>query len=382
MRALHEQRVLLIHPFFNFYGGAEYLLSVVAKEIVPSADILTFSYNNAVLAEMGIQKSRVRAPLGGGLLSKLYRQATPIYPALIDTLSLNEYDTVLSFSYGYVHGVVTSHTQLHVSYIQTPMRLLWLKESEHYGYDKVPFVRSIYRNILAWQRVWDRQAAMRPDYLLSNSKEVSNRISTFWNRESSVIYPPVDTDFYLPASNVVKGDYFITHSRLVRYKRIDLLIEACLEQKKKLVIIGDGPDYAHLKKVAKGSPDIIFTGHVSHEEKRDLLQKAKGFLFAAYEDFGIAPVEALAAGLPVLAFGKGGALETITPDTGIYFKDQTAESISQQLPLFEKFVGQVNKEVLKHQAEKFSKQKFVSSYTQEVTAKAKDFEANGPPIIG
>ncbi|MCC7303987.1 glycosyltransferase [bacterium] len=381
MRPLHEQRVLLLHPFLNFYGGAEYLLSVVAKEIFPNASIMTFSNNDAVLRQMGISSNRVVPLLGKGIGSRLYKQITPLYPSLVDTTGLGEFDIVLSFSYAYVHGFVTSHNQLHISHIQTPMRLLWLKESEHYVYDKIPLIREVYRSILAWQRVWDKQASTRPDYLLANSREVSNRISTFWGRPSDIVYPPVDTDFYLPTEPVRKEEYYITHSRLVRYKRIDILIDACIAQKKKLVVVGDGPEYKKLVNYAKNSPDIVFTGYLSHTQKRELLQKANGFLFAAHEDFGIVPIEALAAGTPVLAFGRGGALETVTPDTGMFFKQQTADSISSQLPLFEKFVTQVNREVLKHQAEKFSKQSFIKNYTRQISEKAKDFEKNGPPVV-
>lgn len=381
MALLQDKRILLLHPFLNFYGGAEYLLKVVATELFPKADIYTFSYQKNILSEMGISESRVISPLGRGIFSSLYTQATPLYPSMIDTLSADGYDLVLSFTYGYVHGIVTTHIQPHISFVQTPMRLLWLKESEYYWYNKVPGVRELYRSILAWQRVWDRQAAMRPDYLLANSNIVSKRVETFWGRTAEVVYPPVDTSFYTPGEHVKKSDYFMTHSRLVRYKRIDVLIEACIQQKKKLMVVGDGPDYKRLKSAAKGSSLIEFTGYVSHEEKRQLLQGAKGFLFAAEEDFGIAPVEALAAGTPVLAFGKGGVTETITPDTGMFYKEQTAESLANALPNFELFVGHVNSGVLNKQAEKFSKKRFADVYTSLVGEKVSRFEKEGPPLL-
>ena len=381
MRPLHEQKVLILHPFLNFYGGAEYLLKVVANKIIPQADIYTFSYNDKVLTEVGIDKKRIISPLGGSIFAKMYRQATPLYPSMIDTLSFENYDLVLSFSYCYVHGLVTGQTVPHISYIQTPMRLLWLGASEYYWYDRVPLVREIYRSILSWQRVWDRQAAMRPDYLLANSSEVQKRIQTFWGRSSEVLYPPVDTNFYKPEKPVKKEDYFITHSRLVRHKRIDLLIEACREQKKKLIIVGDGPDYKRLKKVAQGSSDIQFTGHSTHKEKRDLLQHALGFLFAAEEDFGIAPVEAMAAGLPVLAYGKGGTTETVTPDTGILCKEQTSEAFGKELGNFAEFAEQVSTAILYRQADKFSKERFIAEYSRSVLAKIEDFRQHGPPLV-
>lgn len=381
MAFLQDKRILLLHPFLNFYGGAEYLLKVVATEIFPKADIYTFSYRKDILSEMGIDESRIISPLGGGIFSSMYTQTTPLYPSMMDTLSADGYDLVLSFTYGYVHGIVTAHTQPHISFVQTPMRLLWLKESEHYRYDKVPVVRELYRSILAWQRVWDRQAATRPDYLLANSHIVGKRVETFWGRNAQVVYPPVDTAFYAPSEHVTKSDYFITHSRLVRYKRIDILIDACIQQNKKLMVVGDGPDYKRLKAIAKRSSLIEFTGYVSHEEKRHLLQEAKGFLFAAEEDFGIAPVEALAAGTSVLAYGKGGVTETITADTGMFFKEQSAKSLAGSLENFETFVGHVNAGVLRKQAEKFSKKQFIDTYSATVSNKVSDFEKNGPPLL-
>lgn len=381
MLSLQEQKVLLLHPFLNFYGGAEYLLSVVANKIFPQSSIYTFSYRDEILREMGISKERIVSPFGSGVASSFYSQMTPLYPALIDTLSLDEYDLVLSFSYGYVHGVVTGHEQPHISYIQTPMRLLWLHESDYYWYDKMPLVREVYRSILAWQRVWDRQAATRPDYLLSNSQTVQKRIQTFWGREAAVVYPPVDTDFYQPPNSIKKEEYFVTHSRLVRYKNIDILIDACRSHHKKLMIIGDGPDYKRLKRSAKGSSDITFTGYISHEEKRNILQKARGFLFAAEEDFGIAPVEALAAGTPVLAFGKGGVLETVTPDTGMFFKEQRADSVAASLSGFSTFTEKVSRAVLLAQAAKFSQEHFITSYLDNIKKNVSDFLTNGPPVI-
>lgn len=381
MRPLHELKVLILHPFFNFYGGAEYLTSVVARDIFPQAKIYTFSYKDSVIKEMGIDPNRITTPMGNGILSSLYRQMTPLYPAMIDTLSVDSYDLVLSFSYGYVHGVVTGQRQPHFAYIQTPMRLLWLNESEFYWYNNAPIVKDIYRSILSWQRVWDRQAATRPDYLVANSGEVSKRINAFWKRDAAVIHPPVDTAFYNPKKPVVKEEYFITHSRLVRYKKIDILIEACRQQKKKLIVVGDGPDYPRLKAAAKGSKDIQFTGYVIHEEKRELLQKAQGFLFAAHEDFGIAPVEALASGTPVLAYGAGGVIETISRDTGMFYHEQTIDSVIETLPQFQKFSEKVNPNDLYGQASLFSKENFIQNYTSFISEKTDEFFAKGPPLI-
>jgi glycosyltransferase involved in cell wall biosynthesis len=178
-----------------------------------------------------------------------------------------------------------------------------------------------------------------------------------------------------------KEEYYVTHSRLVRYKRIDILIDACKQAKKKLVVIGDGPDYKRLKQYAAGSKDIQFTGYVSHAEKRDLLQKATGFLFAAEEDFGIAPVEAMASGLPVLAYGKGGVLETVSPDTGLFYENQSSESVGGKLKEFDRFIGQVKPHALYTQAANFSKENFTTNYLKQVTGCVEDFNDSGAPKL-
>jgi glycosyltransferase involved in cell wall biosynthesis len=366
MALLQDKKILVLHPFLNFHGGAEYLLSVVVNSIVPHADIFTFAYQNEVLRKFAIDKKRVITP-AGNMLSRFYRQGTPLYPAIMDTLEVSKYDVILSFSYAYVHGVVSSHEQLHVSYIQTPMRLLWLHESDYYSYNKIPLVREVYQSILSWQRLWDKQAATRPDHLLANSKEVAERSLSVWGKLPEVIYPPVDTEYYAKGlSEAVKDDYYITHSRLVRYKRIDLLIEAAKSLHQKLVVVGDGPDYSRLRRVAGNSKDIVFTGYINDEQKRSMLHKAKGFWFAAYEDFGIAPVEAMASGLPVFAYGKGGVTETVSQEQGVFFKEQSVESISLAYNNFEQRLGQIKSSGLTDRAVMFSKESFIKNYTDKI----------------
>jgi glycosyltransferase involved in cell wall biosynthesis len=366
MFSLHGKKVLIAHPFLNFYGGAEYMLKVVASEIAPHADIFVFSYTKKIIEKLGIDQKRLIVPVGN-ILSPIYQQATPLYPAIIDTVEFNNYDYVLSFSYGYSHGIITNHHQKHVSYIQTPMRLLWLRESEFYWYNKVPLVKNIYQSILTWQRLWDKQAATRPDKLLANSQTVRDRINTFWGLDATVVHPPVDVAFYSQGfENAKKEEYFIMHSRLVRYKRVDLLIEAAKLVHKKLVIVGDGPDYKRLKAIKGKSTDIEFVGNVGEVEKRTLLQNAKGFVYASEEDFGIAPVEAMAAGLPIYALSAGGVKETVTSNEGIFFSQQEALCIADGWEKFESFTGQINPENQVRRASLFSQEKFIEGYLKNL----------------
>lgn len=370
MLSLHGKKVLIVHPFLNYYGGAEYMLNVVASKIAPQADIFVFSYKNKVVEKLGLDKKRIITPVGN-LLSNIYQQATPLYPSLIDTLEFDDYEYILSFSYGYSHGIITNHHQKHLGYIQTPMRLLWLNESEYYWYNKVPVVKNIYQSILAWQRMWDKQAATRPDKLVANSITVQKRIEKFWELPSDVIYPPVDVSFYSNnLSSAKKEEYYIVHSRLVRYKRIDLVIEAAKLANKKLVVIGDGPDYKRLRSIASKSENIEFAGNVSEEEKRELLQNALGFVYAAEEDFGIAPVEAMAAGLPIYALNAGGVKETVTAAEGMFFDHQSASEIAKGWNSFEKFTGQINGENQVKRASLFSIEKFIEGYLKKLESLA------------
>lgn len=379
MRSLHEAKILLVAPFLNYYGGAEYLFGVVANELFPNADIFTFSYKKKVLDFIGIERERVRTPFANGLMSAIYRELTPLYPAIIDSQNFGEYDIVISFSYGYVHGIVTTQNQLHVSYVHTPMRLLWLGDSERYWYDKFPGVREIYHSILTWQRLWDTQAAMRPDYLLANSGDVATRIKAFWNRKAEVLYPPVDVDFYTRSEvNTEKGDYFITHSRLVKYKKIDLLIKSMKLLKKNLVIVGTGPDERRLRAIAGNSEYIRFTGYVTHEQKRELLRKSRGFLFAAYEDFGIAPIEAMAAGIPVYVYEKGGVLETVNENCGRFFPEQTVESFCDHFYEFEEFAKSVDTKKIQEHAKIFNKEVFIKEFGQKIEEYWQSFQQEIP----
>jgi glycosyltransferase involved in cell wall biosynthesis len=215
--------------------------------------------------------------------------------------------------------------------------------------------------------MWDKQAATRPDKLLANSFTVQSRIDKFWGLPSEVVNPPVDVSFYSEnLANAKKEEYYIFHSRLVRYKRTDLLIEAAKLSNKKLKIIGDGPDYKRLRSIAGNSGNIEFVGNSSEVEKRTLLQNALGFVYASEEDFGIAPVEAMAAGLPIYALDAGGVKETVTSAEGMFFEQQSATEIANGWSRFEEFAGQINPENQIKRATLFTKEKFIAGYLKKL----------------
>jgi len=261
---------------------------------------------------------------------KYYRAYLNWMPLAIEQFDLSAYDLVISSSHAVAKGVITGPDQIHISYVHSPMRYAWdlqhqyLRES---GLDKG--VKGYFaKRLLHKMRLWDQRTANGVDYFIANSHYIARRIWKTYRRESQVIYPPVKTDLFKPAGK--KEDFYLTASRMVPYKKIDLIVESFAQMpEKKLVVIGDGPGMAKIK--SKATSNIHLMGHQPHEILVNYMQRAKAFVFAAEEDFGITPVEAQACGTPVIAYGKGGALETVrdlsqTEPTGLFFlKQETAE---------------------------------------------------------
>ncbi|WKZ30607.1 MAG: glycosyltransferase [Candidatus Dojkabacteria bacterium] len=373
MAEVNTGKTIIVHPFLKYYGGAEAMLSVLAHSVFPESDIFTFAYDKAVLDQLGIVESRVKSPFRDTMWSKYYREMSLFYPSLIESELWEGYDNIISLSYAYVHGLISQPDQFHTSFILTPMRLLWLGEEDRFWANKYPVMRHFYQKVLSQQRLWDAAAANRPDQLVAISEEVQSRIKSFWGRDSQVIYPPVDVEFFRPKEQVKKKDYFITHARLVRHKRIDLMIQACIALKKKLIIIGEGPLFPELQELAGKSEYITFSGFLTDPDKRFLIQQAKGYLFASNEDFGISPVEAISAGTPVLAYRKGGALETVQAGvSGMFFDNQTIESITEGIVRFEKAIdaGKFSSK-MSETTEKFSSKHFIASVQKLFTSTSK-----------
>lgn len=363
LHSYQGKKILLVHPFLQSYGGAEYMLSVLATDAFPNADIFTLAWNNETLKQVGISKERVRSPFGVGTSKVITKSAIPFYPALIDSYIFREYDVILSLSYGYVHGLITSPDQLHLSFILTPMRKLWV-ERETNGLFGLPVVRNMYDNLIERQQEWDFVASARPDYLVAISQTISDRIKHYWRRDAhTIIYPPVDNEYFRPRKKVAKENYLVTHSRLVRHKRVDVLIKGCLELNQELIIIGDGPELERLKRISGNSSLVTFTGFISNQEKKLLLQKAKGYVFAGDEDFGISTVEAIASGTPALVYKAGGSTEIVAEGVnGMFFSEQSVQSFMQLLPRFVAAIenGSFSQEALIDSVAKFDKRVFLA----------------------
>ena len=314
-----------------------------------------------------------------------YRAYLPLMPLAIEQLDLSAYDLVLSSSHAVAKGVLTGPDQLHICMCYSPIRYAWdlqhqyLQES---GLDS-GIKGWLAKYLLHKIRIWDLRTANGVDQFIAISQFVARRIHKVYRRDSVVIYPPVSTeDFALRQS---KEDFYLTASRLVPYKKVELIVQAFAKMPDKhLIVIGTGPDFAKIQKIA--TPNVTMMGYQAHAALREHLQKAKAFIFAAEEDFGIIPVEAQACGTPVIAFGKGGALETIrgqsdqTP-TGVFFYEQTVESIVAAVSLFEnQYFEKIKPQDCRDNANKFAQSRFRAEFQDFVERKWSEFkkgESNG-----
>ncbi|MDR3434529.1 MAG: glycosyltransferase family 4 protein [Rouxiella aceris] len=291
-----------------------------------------------------------------------YQQYLPLMPLAIEQLDVTKHDIILSSSHAVAKGVLTGPDQLHISYVHSPIRYAWdfqhqyLRES---GLDK-GLKGKLARWFLHKIRIWDCRTANGVDHFIANSQFIARRIKKVYGREADVIYPPVDVDRFQLQED--KEDFYFTASRMVPYKRIDLIVEAFSQMPdKKLIVIGDGPEMAKIK--AKAGKNIEILGYQPDEVMQDHMRRTKAFVFAAEEDFGITPVEAQACGTPVIAFGKGGVLETIRPfgeqnPTGVFFLDQTVSSLIQAVHHFDVISADILPQDCRNNALRFSAERF------------------------
>ena len=323
-------RVALVHDWLTGIRGGEKVLEALV-EIWPDADIFTLVHVKGS-GTPAIESRRIRASFIQQLpaAASRYRHYLPLFPTAIELLDLDGYDLVISSSHCAAKAVVAPGRARHVCYCHSPMRYAWDQFSEYFGAERTGRAgEALYRPLLAWLARWDASTASRVHRFVANSRFVASRIRRFYGREASVLYPPVDTDFYRP-SDVPRGDHFLVVSALVPYKRVDLAIAACRLIGAPLRIGGDGPDRARLERQAGG--DVSFLGKLAHEEVREEYRRARAVILPGAEDFGIVPVEAQACGTPVVALARGGALETVIDgETGVFFADPSAASLAEAL---------------------------------------------------
>jgi len=351
----------LIHDWYYINGGAEKVIASFT-DMYPDfnhfalVDFLNNEDRNKILKGATVNTSFIqKLPTA----KKNHRKFLQLFPLAIEQFDLREFDLVLSSSASIAKGVLTTQEQLHICYCHSPMRYAWDLYHQYLIDSKLnKGLKSVYaKYILSKMRQWDVSTANRVDYFVANSNYISKRIKKLYNKESTVIYPPVDIEGYKLQNS--KDDYYLTASRLVPYKKIKLIVEAFNKlPNKKLIVVGDGPEFKNIQQIAK--ENIELKGFVESEKLHGLMQDARAFVFAAKEDFGIVPVEAQACGTPVIALRQGGVKETVVENiTGVFFEKQSVQSIVDAIEKFETMTfipEEIRSHVLKFSTDRFKKE--------------------------
>ncbi len=349
------RRVALVHDWLNQVGGAEYVLEVLVR-LFPGAPVFTSMYAPermpATYRGWDIRTSFMQHLPG---VTRKHQAYMPVYPLAFERVDLAGYDLVLSNKSGFCHGVRVPPSAQHICYCLAPTRFLWQYQAYAARETLGQSVDLVLRPLLGPLRRWDYAAAQRVDHFVAISREIQERIRRFYGRESTVIYPPVDIQRFSPSAEG-PDDYFLAGGRLIPYKRTDLAVRACSELGLRLLVFGDGRDRAALEQMA--GPSVTFLGRVPSADLARLYARARAFIFPGLEDFGIAPLEAQAAGRPVIAFAGGGALETVIPGrTGEFFGQQTVESLKKALADFDP--AAYDPQACRANAEQFREERFV-----------------------
>ena len=378
---LRDIRVALVHYWLVRRRGGERVLECLA-DMFPQADIFTL-----VLDPNCLQPPLLGRRIYTSFLQRIpgvrsnYQKLMPLFPLALETFNLNQYDLVISSESGPAKGVITSTKTCHVCYCHSPMRYLWDMYFEYQ--QNAPggcLGRICYALVSHYLRLWDQSASSRVDYFVANSQNVANRIWKTYRRSADVIYPPVAVDTYSTAN--VPGEFYLIVGQLLRYKRTDIAIQACNTLGRKLVVIGDGEERARLQRMA--GPAVTIMGWQSEDVLRDHYRRCRALLFPGEEDFGLTPVEAQANGRPVIAFGRGGALESvhgyfvndgsgIKNPTGIFFQEPSPDSLAAAILEFEKQEGRFVPSEIRTQVARFDTQRFRSEITNFLTAKLGEF---------
>jgi len=360
-------RIAVVHDWLLDFSGSERVLAEILR-CYPQADLF------ALVDHM---RDGDRALLGGkratttflqsmpGLWSRL-RYYLPLMPFAVEQLDVTGYDLVISSSHAVAKGVIVSPDALHVSYVHSPMRYAWDLQFTYLREERMQGLRGLpLRWLLHRLRQWDHRSAAGVDRFVANSRFVARRILKAYRREAEVIHPPVDTEFFCPGG--AREDYYVAVSRLIGYKRVDLLVDAFARLPNlRLVVVGDGPQLARLRAAAPAN--VTFTGYLPAAGVRDRIRGACAFLFAAVEDFGMAPVEAMACGTPVIALRRGGAAESVAglesdAPTGVFFEEQSVAAVVDAVRMFEEQGTRISAAACRARAERYSAARFRGEFT-------------------
>lgn len=361
-------KVAIIHYWWLSNRGGEAVCTALV-EMFPHADIFIHVCNEEVVRKA--LPDTFTGQINNTFISRLpgakkhYQKYLPFMPLALEQLDMSTYDLILSSESGPAKGVITRPDAVHICYCHSPMRYVWDMYHEYMA-GSGRLIRTLFPMVAHWLRVWDRLSADRVDHFIANSGFVAGRIRKFYRRGAEVIFPPVNTTEF--SHEHERGDFYLCLGQLVAYKRADLAVEAFNKLGLPLIVVGEGELFERLKSIA--APNIELLGRQPFAVIKDLLQRCRGLIFPGMEDFGIVPVEAMAAGAPVIAYGKGGALETVIHGkTGIHFHEQTVESLIQAVELMEHAAFDFNPELMHAHAATFDKRVFkqqIQSFIDQV----------------
>lgn len=362
-------KTAIVHEWLVTYAGSEKVCEQMLL-LYPEADLFSLVDFLTETQRDFIQHRPVKTSFIQQLpfARRRFRTYLPLMPLAIEQFDLSDYDVVLSSHHAVTKGVITRADQLHISYVHTPIRYAWEMQAQYLQgarLNRGPKAIAA-QVILHYMRLWDVATAHRVDHFVANSRFVARRIWKTYRRSAEVVYPPVAIDRFRPKTQ--RDDFYLTVSRFVPYKRVDLTVSAFTRLGLPLVVIGEGPNAAQVKALA--GPTVQFLGHQPDAVVEDYMQRCKAFVYPAEEDFGITAVEAQAAGAPVIAYGRGGVTETvIAGKTGLFFPQQTVESLIEAVQLMESKRNSFDPEVLRQNAERFAPEQFRDAFSRLVEQK-------------
>jgi glycosyltransferase involved in cell wall biosynthesis len=364
-------KVAIIHDWLVSQRGGENVLDAIC-ELFPTADLFTLVYEPGRVSPNILRLTRHTSVLQKiPAATKRYRHLLPLMPWAIERFDLSDYDLILSSSHCVAKGVRKREGAFHMSYVHAPMRYMWDRFDEYFapGRYSLP-VRFAAKALRGHLQRWDVESARRVDHFLANSKFIANRVEQYYGRKAQVVYPFCEFQNFQRTRQ--PGRNYLIVTALVPYKRVDLAIEAFNKMKKPLLIVGDGPDLPRLKKSAGST--IEFIGPVRGQTLEDLYSRCRALVFPGIEDFGIVPLEAMAAGAPVVAFGAGGALETVTSETGLFFNEPNVDSLIAAVEALEK--REFDVEACRRRAREFSRERFQREFLAQLDG---HFQKATPP---
>jgi glycosyltransferase involved in cell wall biosynthesis len=381
-----DLRVAIVHYWLLGYAGGERVVSALL-DLFPQADLFALVANEKTKARLATRRLTTSFLQRVPGSHRFHRHLLPLCPIALEQFDLRSYDLVISSESGPAKGVITPQHTLHISYCHSPMRYIWDLYHEYTaGKDMSGLTRLIFTGVAHYMRMWDVASASRVDFFLANSHNVAGRIRKHYRRNSDVIYPPVEvTSGYLAERT---DDYYLTVGRLVDYKHTDLAVQACTKLQRSLRVVGTGPQYKRLKESA--GPTVEFLGELNDEQLREQYAHCRALVFPGEEDFGMVPVEAQSFGRPVIAYGRGGVLETIHAPfagrepvdkscAGIFFAEQTADSVVDGIVAFEAAEQVFSPPAIARGVARFSTERFKQEMSDFVTMHLREFRNDNQP---